>query len=259
MQRIQEREAAARELELRQLGQHLGPGTGARRQPEGAAAPVPHEGVAPVAGEPLHREPVHALEHVGLVELGVERLPDVDQRLRDLGLLLLDLGGAHQELGADEGVVAVAGKKEGAANGRRGTGHEGEHGVGEALVGPERGHRESEAQDGDRRHRELRAPAPRQEDDEPAQEADLGGREALDRAADVAVVPAEEHGQGGGQGGGDVRRALLQARQPADDDARHAGGDLGQVDQGGNPLALGMVDPFEDHRDADQADEEPDG
>src|SRR5207249_11580815 len=96
------------------------------------------------------------------------------------------------------------------------------------------------------------------EDDEAAQEADFRGREAFDRPATVAVVPAEEHGQGGRQGGRDGGGPVPQPRPAAGDDAGETGDDLGQVDEGRGPLAVGMVGSLEDHRYADQRDEERD-
>src|SRR5947209_5867286 len=96
-------QAARRKLELRELRSHLRVPAGVRRQAERLAASVPDERAAPVAADRLDGEAAHALEQGRLIELGVDRLADVHQRLGDLRLFALLIRRADEQLGAREG------------------------------------------------------------------------------------------------------------------------------------------------------------
>ena len=246
---LQARETIGREVDLRDRGAHLGRGTGIRTEPEHASLRVPEVGAAPIAPERLDRQTVHALEHVGLIEMSGERFADVEEHLGDLRLLAVEGASA-------EGFIAVAIEEEGAPDGRGGRGRQRQqrmdHQAGLGQVGDRHGEgRERHAGDD-----ELADPAPGEQDHEAHQQAHLCHGEGLGRVPDPGVVPAHQRSEQRHETGADRPLPEAKPRRPAGGHREETRRHLGPVHERDDPHPFGIREHLGERRDAHEEEEE---
>src|SRR5213078_2138199 len=128
----------------------------------------------------------------------------------------------------------------------------------QAVAGEEVRQREAEARERGGGDRELRPPAAGEKDDEARQQADLRHREPLDGPTEAGVVRAQERGEHAHEDRGDRARPEREARNAAGDHGEQADEGLEPVHEPQRGGARRDLRRLDDHRAADE-DEEEDG